>query len=734
VPPEQTPPPEVGECDSSDTVVLQISSDQQMQAFMARDASIGQHLSIGPCGSALVGRYSSAVPYDVIDSSTSVEVRALDAEHTASVASFEPLPTLLQAVPEDSEHFVVQRGSTMQGEHVSKTDTMVSNELSSRGPSVTFTSSVASISKWPSMSKQASTHSSGATAKTQSDHSGTTATTFGIGELVKRTAACRVDPDVMRSVPVHKILGDCGKVFLSNVGNQDTYHLSQLSEDIDHFWSHSWSAKSVHKICTLLLFYNGTKAAVASILTAIGVALLMQFGIIPGSFCQDWGCDSHADCSEGFCDTRGRCLPDAFCCQDMSTPIDGTCPYDCYGQMHVFYHWPVPAAFFVYVVVLIKWRPRVRAFLDKVCINQVDPEKKRRGIEGLGGFLRKTKEFVLLWDASYATRLWCTFELAAFLHLSCCPKFSEDWSSVESDADAQAAPWDAFEPGDADPQAAVEARAVSRREANISVQPCMRGYTILIAMMSTLVVLTIGVAWPYVFVDDGMVVWAWWTSLMMGIMVWIVGLARAWARDRFHLYHQLKNFSVDRAECWCCKVNHINPVDGQIVGCDRQLICRAIDTWFSGGQIEFETMVRETLTRQVDNKMSGMLRFRDAVYIGLPMFWFEISKMGADCPSAEHLGRRLLVTIATCLSWNTLTFGVVMFLCSLVCRKRKHCDWCVTLVTGVICTVASLGINELFKFALWSHSEWYISISGTILGAVLAKLLLNHGMSMSTSC
>ena len=44
-------------------------------------------------------------------------------------------------------------------------------------------------------------------------------------------------------------------------------------------------------------------------------------------------------------------------------------------------------------------------FLDVVSIHQVDQELMERGVYGLGGFLRVSKELRVLWSAPYLSRL-----------------------------------------------------------------------------------------------------------------------------------------------------------------------------------------------------------------------------------------------------------------------------------------------------------------------------------------
>ncbi|CAE7807455.1 unnamed protein product [Symbiodinium sp. CCMP2592] len=49
-----------------------------------------------------------------------------------------------------------------------------------------------------------------------------------------------------------------------------------------------------------------------------------------------------------------------------------------------------------------------------VSIHQTDPTLMERGIYGLGGFLKVSKELRVLWSPPYLSRLWCVFELAAY--------------------------------------------------------------------------------------------------------------------------------------------------------------------------------------------------------------------------------------------------------------------------------------------------------------------------------
>ena len=53
--------------------------------------------------------------------------------------------------------------------------------------------------------------------------------------------------------------------------------------------------------------------------------------------------------------------------------------------------------------------------LDLGPADNKDPVKKKKGIQGLGCFLDRSKTLTILWSPRYFSRLWCGFELATFL-------------------------------------------------------------------------------------------------------------------------------------------------------------------------------------------------------------------------------------------------------------------------------------------------------------------------------
>lgn len=145
-------------------------------------------------------------------------------------------------------------------------------------------------------------------------------------ERTSRVMDCTVDADVLRGVPACRVLWKFGDVLRDKAGTAATYRLSQRTDSIDNFLSHSWSASPAQKICALHMFFNGIPAAVASVIAAIIGLVLMQDGILPGKWCYGVGCQLHSEsllanggCSaNAYCASGNRCLANAKCCETQS--------------------------------------------------------------------------------------------------------------------------------------------------------------------------------------------------------------------------------------------------------------------------------------------------------------------------------------------------------------------------------------------------------------------------------
>eukprot|EP00434_Breviolum_minutum_P013157 symbB.v1.2.011595.t1/scaffold779.1/size163325/5 len=186
-------------------------------------------------------------------------------------------------------------------------------------------------------------------------------------------------PEILRAVPAWCVLQSCGKHLNSKLTMTEKARLYAFSEqvvEIDEFWSHSWHGRSSWKVWSLLFVKNSHAALIISYFLAALMALFFALGLLPG-----WVKMSNYAPNE----------PHAYCVWSLVTGV------------------------LSYVLVIIFWRPRSKVFVDLFCIHQANPRLKAEGLLSLGAILKKSKAMLVMWDETYLKRLWCVFELAAFL-------------------------------------------------------------------------------------------------------------------------------------------------------------------------------------------------------------------------------------------------------------------------------------------------------------------------------
>eukprot|EP00440_Ansanella_granifera_P071634 gb/GFBE01077740.1/.p1 GENE.gb/GFBE01077740.1/~~gb/GFBE01077740.1/.p1 ORF type:complete len:599 (+),score=116.66 gb/GFBE01077740.1/:1-1797(+) len=477
-------------------------------------------------------------------------------------------------------------------------------------------------------------------------------------------SACSIEEDVLRAVRARECLWQFGKLMRSNAGSRDTFKLSMPVKKIKNFWSHSWHAPQTRKIMTLFYFYNCSVAFCGAVAVAFLAATFVRLGYLPGQACVSAGCSSHSDCGVGeYCSlsskTGARCVLEAFCCSGIGgmQSIDGDCPISCdAGPVPLaydapFHLWPLMFGVMTFTLIFFLWQPSDQVFLDKVCIHQTDMSLKQKGIDCLGGFLRNSNAMTILWDQTYFTRLWCVFELAAFLH-------------------------------------------VKAGSANMVVQPITHGHVIVaviflnlaravISQLTFLVSPTIGYALDHV---------------ILGVVgVWFMHLSRSYARDYLQMKQQIESFVPQEADCYCCKVNHRMPGTGAVIPCDRQCIYESIDMWFEGGLEEFQEAVRTKMHSQMQRRIGSMYRYRDALKIGLSTILIYLSEARLFCmdwTSAQHFFSIFLYEWLAVTPF-LLAFGMLLA----ILARREHEQWQCDIAISVCLTVpwaaAAFGLEQL---------------------------------------
>ena len=178
--------------------------------------------------------------------------------------------------------------------------------------------------------------------------------------------------EVLRVTPAYKACEKCAQVF--RVGSSSSqYHKSQQSDRIGRFWSYSWHGSRWMKVLTLLVQYNGLASILLGTFAAFVMLLLFSLGHLPIYERPSYNGEEGASL------------------------------------------WSLAVGLLVSIVSFTSWKSRQQVFLDRICINHEDADMKTEAIFSLAGMLKASKELLVLWDTSWSDRLWCLFEMAAFL-------------------------------------------------------------------------------------------------------------------------------------------------------------------------------------------------------------------------------------------------------------------------------------------------------------------------------
>lgn len=422
-----------------------------------------------------------------------------------------------------------------------------------------------------------------------------------------------------------------------------TFELSFPTDNIDHFWTHSWSGNPVLKTLVLMLQYNLLAASIASTIAALIAMLLCVHGVLPPMAAT----------------TSRHAVP--------SVVLTALGRYNTGEDFQAHAFWPLLAGTSTFVLVLLQWRSRKLIFLDKVCIEQCDQQRKQQGVECIGAFLSYSRKILVLWDPSYATRLWCVFEMAAFA-----------WAHDRHIAD----------------------RVIVRPLLFGAVFPCLMAtsifsqcFLIFLPLESLLATLS-------------------GSSVISAVvsMLLCTHLLRHLGRDIVRMGELLKEYMVAKANCYCCSIEHRDPETGTKISCDRQVIQACIIAWF-GSLKEFEEFVQSDLAP----------RFRSSLgRVGVPYWWVVASQM-PDLWCHLDLAIPYLRAGQWQLAASSLLAGLFAWLCVrplAICilirmscmfsarRKSRIADAGVTLFVCLVATTINVVFQGPFFLVTWLHPLW----------------------------
>ena len=148
---------------------------------------------------------------------------------------------------------------------------------------------------------------------------------------------------------------------------RDTWHLDRKPKEFDgqkwdFFISHNWSVKRWQKFLALCLVWSGKKALIFCVCAQLIFFTLVSTGILPVTHSQ---IDGH----------------------EISIWCVGSCLLT-YAATFLVHH----------EVLDLLGIPGYRIFLDKVCVDQSDDQRKRQGIQSITAFLYHSEALVVLYS------------------------------------------------------------------------------------------------------------------------------------------------------------------------------------------------------------------------------------------------------------------------------------------------------------------------------------------------
>jgi len=170
----------------------------------------------------------------------------------------------------------------------------------------------------------------------------------------------------------------------NSCGSENTYAMSKIVQQIDVFISHNWSTPHSVKFRVLAFSFNLLWCLSLNLILGLIIMTLQAYDFLP----------------------------------TLDMTYDNGVPYKKSP-------WNMLVGTGFFFVTIFTWHdlrsllgiPGPTLFLDKTCIDQVDEQRKRRGIKSLAAFVRHSNKMLVIYSDTYLHKLWTVYELAAFMTL-----------------------------------------------------------------------------------------------------------------------------------------------------------------------------------------------------------------------------------------------------------------------------------------------------------------------------
>lgn len=334
--------------------------------------------------------------------------------------------------------------------------------------------------------------------------------------------------------------------------------------------------------------------------------------------------------------------------------------------------WSLAVGLLVSIVSFTSWKSRQQVFLDRICINHEDADMKTEAIFSLAGMLKASKELLVLWDTSWSDRLWCLFEMAAFLK----SKNAEN----------------------------------SRRV--LIIRPTTVGPCSIAALLTT---------WSSMF---GLSMFP-----LSGFGALLLAMSGFWAIVAFRGYfsaveileEKLNCTSFDSVRSACCDTQHVDEHGNQLL-CDREVLNQCVAIWFGSTQA-FEDFLRTEVSQTVVRDLrENVFTTTWALQVTSPILWTFMDFMAAHAREGQWLPLfdKFVLGLVSWLLCATNINEFFLFLTRRYCRA----SWGGPLPDFFL----KLALLLVLCLALWFHLGIYLLIYERVQNLVVRPLAFAGSM------
>ena len=445
-------------------------------------------------------------------------------------------------------------------------------------------------------------------------------------------------PAVLRATAAYHAFESCAAALRGTV-SRDFFAKSREVPKIQEFWSHSWHSPAWAKCLTLLVLNNGLAAiCVGHVFALLGI-VLFHLHALPGF-------DRHSE-GQGNSSVWSSTLGAA-----------GT------------------------ILTLACWKSRKEVFLDRICISQTETDLKTEAIRSLAGILNKSESMLVLWDDCFAERLWCMFEIAAFL------------------------------------------KSKKKQERPLVVCPTLTGpVSCAVFAMATIAFIPLLVLPTYL--EGALFPWAWhvagFTATGVAGSYAYCHVLRRFYRSVEVMQRQLLSLQMAELKCSCCSTGECVRAGGRMA-CDRQVISECISIWFGSTQNFAEyirTEVVDVISEQLErNSFSGTW----SVAVLSPAHWaiLDIMQFEVRRPDPDWVFFTLWLSVSLTV-W--LICPIYTSWCKFLAYRLRHesssrCGEVFTNLLMILCAspVVAFGVGASLVGIIFPPDHWKA-------GAVVAVLL-----------